>query len=187
MLSRRSYASRRTPQLLARLLLMTAGCWLSVAGCGYQPLGAGAGPGGQPPDIQRVHLAALANETYKPGLQGLVGAAILRRLQQDGRVRAASRNVADAVLGGSIRAYENIPIAYDQNDVGKRFRVRIRLALTLTERAGEKVLLKEETFGEAYYTAGTNIEATRSAEEEAAQRAAQDLAVRVVTQIADGL
>jgi len=140
-----------------------------------------------PGEIQRLHLAPLANDTFRPGLQGLVGAAILRRLQQDGRVHLASQETADAVLAGSLIAYENIPVAFDRSDVGRRFRVRLILAMRLTERGGEKVLLKEEITGEAFYTTGSDVVGTRSAEEEAAQRAAQDLAAQVVMRLMEGL
>jgi hypothetical protein len=159
-------------------------CLLLLAGgCGYQP----QGMGGLPRGIQRIHLAPLSNQTFRPGLQGLVGAAILRRLQQDGRVRVAAEEAADAVMGGALTAYENLPIAFDTSDVGRRFRVRLIFAMQVRERSGEKVLLKEEIAGEAFYTTGSDVVATRSAEEEAAQRAAQDLAARVVTRLMDGL
>jgi hypothetical protein len=173
-------ASRRTlpfPIVLLVILLL----WIS--GCGYQPHGLGS----LPPEIQRVHLAALTNSTLRPGLQGIAGAAILRRLQQDGRIRSAPQEAADAVLGGTIIAYQNIPVAFEQGDIGRRFRVRLILTMQLTERNGEKILLKEEVFGEAFYTAGTDVVATRAAEEDASFRAAEDLATRVVTRLLEGL
>jgi hypothetical protein len=166
----------RTPAVLACLLLL-------AASCGYQPVGAGS----LPEEIQRLYVAPLTNGTFRPGLQGLVGAAILRRLQQDGRVRVASQETAKAVLGGALTAYENLPIAFDTNDVGRRFRVRLIFAMQVTEQAGGKVLLKEEIAGEAFYTTGTDVVGTRSAEEEADRRAAQDLAARVVAGLMEGL
>lgn len=170
-----------------RLLLLTAGYSLAFVGCGYQPYGVGAGPGGLPREIQRLHLAALTNDTFRPGLQGLVSAAILRRLQQGGRVQLAPPEAADAVLAGSLTAYQNDPIAFERADIGRRFRVRVILALRLTVRGGDKVLLKEDLVGEAFYTAGAGVVATRAAEEEATARAAQDLAARVVSRLMEGL
>jgi hypothetical protein len=156
---------------------------LLAAGCGYHPLGGGS----LPAEIQHVYLAPLTNGTFRPGLQGLVGAAILRRLRQDARVHPVSQETADAILAGDLTAYENVPIAVDTSDVGRRFRVRLIFAMQLKERGGEKVLLKEEITGEAFYTTGSDVVGTRSAEEEAAQRAAQDLAARVVTRLIEGL
>lgn len=182
MLSRRSSASCRRAPGFARLLLVTAGCWLSAAGCGYQPYGTGS----LPPEVQRLYLAPLSNGTLKPGVQGLVGAAILRRLQ-GGRVHLATQEAADAVLGGTLTAYENLPVAFTQTDVGRRFRVRIWLAMQLTDRGGGKVLLAEDIYGEAYYTTGATVTATNSAQDVATQRAAEDLAARVVTRLIEGL
>jgi outer membrane lipopolysaccharide assembly protein LptE/RlpB len=157
--------------------------YLCTAGCGYSPHGTGS----LPPDLQRLHLAALDNDTFRPGLQGLVGAAIIRRLQQDGRVRLSAQETADAVLAGTLIAYQNDPVAFERSDVGRRFRLRLTLLLRLTGRGGEKEFLKEEVVGEAFYTAGNDVVATRSAEEEATQRAAQDLAARAVARLMEGL
>jgi hypothetical protein len=153
------------------------------AGCGYHPYGLGS----LPPDLQRFHLAAIRNDTYRPGLQGIVGTAILRQLLQDGRIRLAPQESADAVLMGTITAYQNIPIAFDQSDIGQRFRVRLVMTMQLSGRGAEKVLLREEVYGEAYYTAGQGVTETRTAEQDAGFRAAQDLAVRVVERLLEGL
>ena len=102
-------------------------------------------------------------------------------------MRLAPPEAADAVLGGSLTAYQNDPIAFERADIGRRFRVRVTLALRLAERGGDKVLLKEEIVGEAFYTAGAGVVATRAAEEDATARAAQDLAGRVVARLMDGL
>lgn len=154
-----------------------------AAGCGYQPYGRGS----LPPDLQRLHLAALGNNTYRPGLEGIVGTVILRQLQQDSRIRVAPPESADAILAGTITAYQNIPIAFDQSDIGQRFRVRLIMTMQLTGRRAEKVLLREEVYGEAYYTAGQEVTETRTAEQEAGFRAAQDLAVRLVERLLEGL
>src|SRR3972149_313245 len=125
MLTAQPDANRRTLPLPLVLLVILL---LWITGCGYQPHGLGS----LPAEIQRVHLAALKNGTLRPGLQGIVGTAILRRLQQDGRIRAAPQEAADAVLEGTISAYENIPLAFEQGDIGRRFRVRLVLTMQLT-------------------------------------------------------
>lgn len=176
-MTHRSDVSRRpTFRGLVCLLLL-------AAGCGYHPLGGG----NVPPEMQHLYVAPLTNGTFRPGLQGLVGAAILRRLRQDSRIHLVAEGAADAVLVGDLTVYENIPIAVDPNDVGRRFRVRVILAMQLKERSGEKMLLKEDITGEAFYTTGGDVVGTRSAEDEAAQRAAQELAARVMMRLIEGL
>ena len=140
-----------------------------------------------PASVHRIHLTPLNNHTFRPGLQGMVASAILRRLLQNSSVRVVPIETAQAVMGGNLTVYENFPIAFDVNDVGRRFRVRVGLSMELKEQGAEKPLLKEDFVGEAYYTTGSDVLGTRSAEEEAAQRAAADLAARVVTRLTGGL
>ena len=111
----------------------------------------------------------------------------MRRLQFDSRVRMTDESAADAVLGGTVTTYQNDPIAFEQADIGRRFRVRLTLLVTLTDRRGGAAMLKEEVAGEAFYTAGTGVVATRAAEDEALQRASQDLAARIMARLMDDL
>lgn len=154
-----------------------------LAGCGYQPYG----ESGLPPGIRRLHLSTLTNDTFRPGLHGVVSAAIRRLLQQDGRVNLTDEATADAILAGILTTYQNDAVAFERPDIGRRFRVRLILAVTLTERRGNRVLLQEELAGEAFYTTGAGVVATRAAEEEASVRAAQDLAARLVARVMEGL
>ncbi len=176
---RRSVAS---PSTLGLLGLWVA-CALLLLGCGYQPLGAGRLPEG----LHRLHLASISNGTYRPGIQGQVGAALLHRLQFATQLQVVPEPSADAVLAGKVSTYENIPIAFQQTDIGQRFLVRLTLQMILTDRQKGNVLLKEDVVGEAYYTAGTGAAATRAAEEEAIQRATQDLATRAVDRLLEDL
>jgi hypothetical protein len=169
--------------LTAGRLGLCAACALILVGCGYRPLGTERLPDG----IRRVHLASIANGTYRPGIEGQLGAAILRRLQFATQVQVVPEPSAEAVLGGRIATYQNLPIAFQQTDIGQRFLVRLTLQMTLTDRQKGKVLLKEDVVGEAYYTAGAGAAATRAAEEEAAQRAVQDLAARAVDRLLEDL
>jgi hypothetical protein len=84
-----------------------------------------------------------------------------------------------------VTAYANDAIAFDrlQQDVGRRFRVRVTLLATVAARTDGAVRLKEAITGEAFYTAGAGAVSTRNAEDEALQRAAQDLASRVVSRL----
>ncbi len=176
---RRSFS--RPPCL--RLLGVCTACVLVLLGCGYRPLGTQALPG----EIHRLHLASISNGTYRPGIEGQVGAAILRRLQFATQLQVVPEPSAEAVLGGKISTYQNLPIAFQQTDIGQRFLVRLTLQMTLTDRLKGNVVLKEDVIGEAYYTAGTGAAATRAAEDEAVQRAAQDLATRAVDRLLEDM
>jgi hypothetical protein len=156
---------------------------LAGAGCGYAPLTASD----LPASLQRLHVAPVKNETFRPGLEGAITAAMLRQFRQDGRVQLAAQEAADGVLASRVVAYENLPITFTPFDVGRRYRVRVWLALELRARGQNTPMLEEQLAGEAYYLTGADVVATRTAEEEATQRAVRDLAARVVTRILDTL
>ena len=167
---------------LPRALLLVALVGL-LPGCGYQPLGAG----GRPERVPVLQVAAIANDTFKPGIQGTVSAAILRQLRLEGRFRPPQDQPPDLVLAGSVTGYQNDAIAFDSQDVGRRFRVRITLSATLTGQPRGEVRFKEEVVGESFYTTGSGVVNTRAAEDDAALRAAQDLARRLLTRLTEEL
>ena len=156
---------------------------LAGAGCGYAPLTASS----VPPSLHRLHVAPVKNETYRPGLEGAITAAMLRQFRQDGRMQLAAQDTADGVLASRIVAYETLPITFTPFDVGRRYRVRVWLALELTARGQNTPMLEERLAGEAYYLTGADVVSTRTAEEEATQRAVRDLATNVVTRILESL
>jgi hypothetical protein len=161
-----------------RAVVMLGG--ILLAGCGYQPLG-----GGPPSSGQQVYVEAITNGTLRPGIQAVVGAALLRQLRLAGVLRAPETGPPDVILSGAVTAYANDAIAFDriQQDVGRRFRVRVTLLATVAARRDGAVRLREAVTGEAFYTAGAGAISTRNAEDEALQRAAQDLASKLVTRL----
>ncbi len=164
-----------------RALVLLALATAVAAGCGYRP--SGMVRESAPP---RLHVAPFANHTFRPGVHTLVGAAVLRRLQIDRRLAVVSEPQAEAVLTGVVNAYENEAVAYEQAEIGRRFRVRLFVTTTLTDRRGGPAVIHEIT-GEAYYTAGSGVTDTRAAEEDAVQRAAGDVATRLVSVLIDDL
>ena len=162
-----------------RVLLLCLAVGAVPVACGYRPLGTNGTPGGE----RRVSVGAITNETMRPGVQGIVAAAILRQLRLHGVLRTPDAGVPDLMLSGGVTAYLNEPIAFDRQDIGRRFRVRVTLSSTLVGRADSKVRFTEAITGEAYYTAGVGAVSARNAEDEALQLAAQDLASKLVSRL----
>jgi hypothetical protein len=78
------------------------------------------------------------------------------------------------------------PVAFDQGDVARRFRVVLTLEVTLRDRTGNGMLLKETVAGEAYYSAPVGITGTRAAEEEGVRRAVGEAARRAALLLLEG-
>jgi len=138
---------------------------------------------GQASSTRQVYVEAITNETMRPGIQGVVGAAILRQLRLHGVLRSPETGPPDLILSGGVTGYQNEAIAFDRQDIGRRFRVRVTLLATLIGRADGKVRLKETVVGEAFYTAGVGAVAVGNSEDEALQFAAQDVANKLVARL----
>ena len=165
---------------MARLVLAGVAAAVVAVSCGYQPVGMS----GPPSAAHQVSVEAITNETMRPGIQGVVSAAILRQLRLRGALRAPETGPPTLILSGGVTGYQNEPIAFDRiQDTGRRFRVRVTLLATLIGRADGKVRLKETVVGEAFYTAGVGAVAVGNSEDEALQFAAQDVANKLVSRL----
>jgi hypothetical protein len=154
-----------------------------IPACGYQPLEGGAGPQGP----QKLHVTGVTNDSLNPWVQAAMGSAIIRQVRLNTRIRMTDEALADVILSGRVLSYQNDPITFSLQDIGRRYRVRVLLLATLTKRGTGAVQLKQEITGEAYYNTGTTAADTRAAEQEATQRAAQDAARQLVALLVEEL
>jgi hypothetical protein len=95
--------------------------------------------------------------------------------------------VADAILEGAIEGFGEDPLAFDSSDTALRLRVSISFSFIVKDRMKDTVLLRDGVTGVAYFSAGSGIGPTRTAEDEATSRALRDLAGQVVNRVMDGI
>ena len=158
---------------------------LTLAGCGYRPLGAG-GIGDLPPTVKTIAIGTLRNRTLRPSIQPALKEALVHRFAADARIRIVEER-ADALLEGAIEGFAEEPLAFDVTDTARRLRVTISFSFTLTDRSKDTVVLRDGVTGVAYYIAAPGVTPTRAAEDEATLRAVADLAERVVNRVVDGV
>lgn len=158
---------------------------LTLAGCGYRPLGAG-GIGDLPPTVKTIAIGTLRNRTFRPSIQPALKEALVRRFAADARIRIVEEG-ADALLEGAIEGFGEEPLTFDSTDTALRLRVTISFSFTLTDRSKDTVVLRDGVTGVAYYIAAPGVTPTRAAEDEATLRAVADLAERVVNRVVDGV
>ena len=166
----------RQGMLAAGLLLLAA---VGGGGCGYHA------PGRQETSrpAPRIHLASLQNGTLRPGLHGVVAAAIRRRVILDARMPLVEESGADLILGGQVTGYGIGAVAVDQADIGRRFHVVVVAVVTVHEREQGRQRFQGTFSGEAYYTSGSTVQGNRAAEDEAINRAAQALGSKVAVRL----
>ena len=159
---------------------------LMLAGCGYRPLGQGE-VSNLPMTVKTIAMGRLKNRTLRPTIQPALKEALIGRFAADARIRVVEEGVADAILEGAIEGFGEDPIAFDSTDTALRLRVSISFSFIVKDRMKDTVLLRDGVTGVAYFSAGSGIGPTRTAEDEATSRALTDLAGQVVNRVMDGI
>ena len=153
-----------------------------MAGCGYTTgslLPSNYKKIAIPPLVNKISFVDENNRgIYVPSLETNVRTAIIDRFLFDGHLRIADPEKADLVLSGSLIAIDQDNLRQDVNQNIQEYRIRVTVALTLTDTATGNVLWTEPSFtGETtYFLTGTQA----SSQSAAVDAALVDLATRVV-------
>ncbi|MEO7165404.1 MAG: LptE family protein [Spartobacteria bacterium] len=157
---------------------------LSLGGCaGYH-----IGPV-QPYHLRSVHSIAVPtfdNKTLAPRIAVLVTDSVIKQFQQDGTYRIAGDDQADAILKGEITRISRNPARSVRGNVlaTTEFNLTLRVRYSLVERKGGRVLTAPvEVVGTTSFFVGPDI---TSDQRQALPLAAEELAVRLVSQLSEG-
>lgn len=155
---------------------------LLLAGCaGYQ-----LGPtGGRPAGGQTIQVRPFENRTLEPRLSEPLTQALRKRLQQDGTYQLETRGQGDLVVEGVITEFQRSEVSFVPGDTRtpRDYQVRIVAHITVRERASGRAVLDRTVFGRTTLRVGADL---TSAERQAIPLAADDLARKAASWIADG-
>ena len=159
------------------LLLAPLAVSLALGGCGYSLRTS------MPAGINSIHVPVLENKTAEPGIEDFITQALTQAVVQGGRVRiAANAREADAILEGSIVAYQLTSLSFDSSANVTAYRLIIGLALTFKDLKQNKVLWKQDRIEErADFQVAGQVTQTIAREQVAVQRAAVDVARAIVS------
>jgi len=155
---------------------------LTVAGCGYTTGSL------LPSNYKKIAVEPFQNKVayveenntglYVPLLESKVRTSIIDRFLFDGNLHIADPDKANLVLNGDLIGIAQDDLRQDVNQNIQEYRIRIIVALTLTDTATGKVLWNEPSFtGETtYFLTGPQAQSQSAA----IDAALTDLATRVV-------
>lgn len=159
----------------------------ALAGCGYSTKSL------LPADIRRIHVAPVKNaidlsgetgdqsrfKVYRPGIEVELTNAIINRFIFDGNLRVSSLSEADAVVEAKLIDYRRDALRYNNRDEVQEYRVNVVLDVVVYRSPGRKVLWHDAAvIGDTTFFVGNQRAA--ASEDEAAARAVEDAARRVV-------
>jgi hypothetical protein len=154
---------------------------VSLWGCGYRPLGAA------PPDPQvrpTLAIPLFANRSTEVGLEAIFATAMINAFAQTRAVKVVSGDRdADLVLEGKVRSLDNTSVAFNSITQSSVRRVTLRVEITLRQKKGDKVLLKDTQVLQEDYVVDPNYHFGEATRTEGIQRAAITLARRVLDKV----
>ena len=170
----------------ALLLAVTA---FAFAGCaGYQigPIKPKLMEG-----ISTLSVNTFKNDTLEPRVEVLLAGAVIKQIQQDGTYKVVREQEADAVLEGTIEEIRRRPARSVRGNVlqTREFTLVMRVRYRIIKRTtGQEIDSRAVTGTTSFFVSGSNTVAAdvNQDERQAIPIAAEDLAVRLVSQISEG-
>ena len=164
---------------------MTIGVFAVLSGCGYTTKSL------LPADVKTIYVAPIENaidlsqevsdkqsfRVYRPGTEIDLTNAVINRFIFDGNLRVAAAEKADAQLEAKLVDYRRDALRYSEADDVQEYRLSVTADVRVFQVHGEKTLWKERVTGDtSFFLSGPRA----VSEDEAAAKAVEDLARRVV-------
>jgi Lipopolysaccharide-assembly len=141
-----------------------------------------------PAYLREIHTIAVPNfrnSTLLPRIEVLVTGSVIKQFQQDGTFKIANEDDSDAILKGEIKAVSRTPARSVRGDVlsTTEFNLVLTVTYTLVGRGGHAVNTSGGATGTTSFFVGSDVSTD---ERQALPLAAEQLAVRLVSQLTEG-
>ena len=135
--------------------------------------------------VRKIAILNFRNATFNPRVETLVTNTIIKQFQQDGTYQITSPAEADAILDGVVSGISRGPTRSVRGNVlaTNEFNLGLTIGYTLRDKSGKALAGPGNVTGGTSFFVGTDV---TTDERQALPLAAQDLAVRLVSQISEG-
>ena len=136
-------------------------------------------------NVKSIAVPTFRNNTYTPRIEVLVTNTIIKQLQQDGTFRITTADKADAVLEGAVVGIGRGPARALRGNVlaTTEFNLSVSVGYTLKGKDGTALAGPGSVGGGTSFFVGGDVTAD---ERQALPLAVEDLAIRLVSQLAEG-
>lgn len=136
-------------------------------------------------DVHTVAVPTFRNDTLEPRLEVLVTDSVIKQLQQDGTYKVGPEAEADAILTATIEKIQRNPARSVRGNVllTREFNLTLTLRFQFADRVTRRVLDSGSLLGQTSYFVGSDLQQN---ERQAIPLAAEQVAVRLVSQLTEG-
>ncbi len=135
--------------------------------------------------VNKIAVTTFRNNTYLPRVESLVTNTVIKQLQQDGTFQISSIDQADAILEGVVSGIGRGPVRSVRGNVlaTTEFNLTVTVSWTLKKKDGTPLVGPGAISGGTSFFVGSDV---TTDERQAIPLAAEDLAVRLVSQLTEG-
>jgi hypothetical protein len=142
-------------------------------------------------EVRKLAVHSFTNETLEPRLEMLMANSIIKQIQQDGTYQIVAEKDADAILQGNVTQIDRRPSRGVNGNIllAREYTLTVRARYVITQRStGLQLAARSVTGATSFFVSGSSsIKADVNQDErQAIPLAAEDLAVRLVSQISEG-
>ncbi|MDP6629608.1 MAG: LptE family protein [Kiritimatiellia bacterium] len=137
-----------------------------------------------PPGIQSIYIPTFLNQTGEPGLETTTTQAAIQEFQQDGTLRIASEESADAYLDVQLQVFRLQPLSYedDNSRAAEEYRLIIIAQVDFYRRKTDERLSRRLVRGEASFEPSGDLSLSKL---DALPEASEDLARHIVKMVVE--
>ena len=175
---------------LSLLWLGIAALCIPIAGCAGYQLGAP-----QPKvfsGIKTLYVPNFKNDTLHPRVESLLASALIKQIQQDGTYQIVNENEADAVLEGTLVQVDRRPARNVRGNVlqAREYTLQLRVIYSVQNRRTGQRVERRTVFGTSSFFVARGSQPVSADvnqdESQAFPTAAEEMAVRLVSQLTEG-
>lgn len=142
-------------------------------------------------NVKTIAVQNFKNITLEPRVEVLMANVVIKQIQQDGTYKIAREQDADAILECTLEEIERKPTRSVRGDqlLTREYELILRIRYKLIDRVTGRLLEGRTVNGKTnFFVSGSNTLAAdvNQDERQALPLAAEDAAVRLVSQIAEG-
>jgi hypothetical protein len=142
-------------------------------------------------EVSSLAVPSFKNDTLEPRIEALLANAVIKQIQQDGTYRVAGTEDADAIVECTLEEIVRRPARSVRGNVlqTREYLLLLRARYVVLDRAtGAQLDSRSVTGQTSFFVSGTNNIAAdvNTDERQAFPIAAEDMATRMVSQLAEG-
>ena len=141
--------------------------------------------------IESIAVPSFKNDTLETRVEVLLANCVIKQIQQDGTYRIASEKDADAILECTLEQVTRNPARYVVGNVlqTREYTLQLRVNYQLINRRTGRILNRRSASGTtSFFVNGSDRNAAdvNQDERQALPLAAEDMAIRLVSEISEG-